>query len=174
MLVIQTQKNIQMKILYFILPSVIAIIVALIAFAGSLITIKASKIIIEKQIESAKQTAELTFRQNVLSANRQEWIENLRSKISSLASKMILLTPKDDFAHEKFREVFELAFYIELMLNTNDERDKKLANLLMELIEIPLIHKEDSGAQIGKIQREIIDQTKIILKSEWERVKKGE
>lgn len=162
----------------FILPSVIAIIVALIAFYGSKLTMKkqieSSERSIEKQIESMKFISELSFRQNVLSASRKEWIEDLRCKVSRLTSRMTLLSTNDELAREKFEEVFELAHYIELMLNTNNARDKKLADLLMELIKIPLMHKEDSGAQIGKIQREIIDQTKIILKSEWERVKKGE
>jgi len=184
--------NDKRNIFDYLLPSLIALVVALIAFSGSLYTmkrqiesskdtlalqIKASKETMDQQIESAKYTAELGFRQNVLSSNRVDWIENVRKKVSLLSSKMLILSNIQDAAKqvEEMEQIMEICAYVELMLNPNDDRDNDFIKLLKELpIIIIESNDKEKGIQIGKIRRDIIDLTKVILKTEWERVKKGE
>ena len=180
------------NIIDYIFPSIIAIVVAFIAFwssksnmnkqlASSIRTldqqIKASKESIDKQIENAKYTAELMFRQNVLSSNRVNWIENLRTKASLLSSKMLMLSTIDDpLMHPKeIEQLMEHCSYIELMLNPNDPRDNDLINLTKAL---PILVKQSfdktKDIKIGKLRQDFLERVGEVLKTEWERVKKGE
>jgi hypothetical protein len=180
------------NIIDYIFPSIIAIVVAFIAFwssksnmnkqlASSKRTldqqIKASKESLDKQIENAKYTAELIFRQNVLSSNRVNWIENLRTKASLLSSKMLMLSTIDDpLMHPKeIEQLMEHCSYIELMLNPNDPRDNNLINLTKAL---PILVKQSfdktKDIKIGKLRQDFLELVGEVLKTEWERVKKGE
>jgi hypothetical protein len=152
-----------------ILPSLIAIVVAIIGFTGSLIAIKSSKNLITKQIQSAKEIAELNFRQQVLSTNRKDWIENLRNKVSALSAKMLVTDFKENEV-EEFEGMKELIANIELMLNPQDNRDLELITLLTKLPEII----DSKGDEISISRRQLLDITKSILKSEWEKIEKGE
>ena len=80
-----------------ILPSFIALIVGFMAYLATIRTSKHQRNIITKQmddnklamsdqIESNIKIAELDFRKTVLSANRQAWINDLRTVISELIS----------------------------------------------------------------------------------------
>jgi len=162
----------------YLLPSIIAILVALIAFMASFLSIKrqiqSSQYIIDQQIQSAKETADLNFRQNVLSSNRKEWIENLRVKISQLTTRMVFIDSEDEDVIKKFEVIVEIATYVELMLNAIDPRDKLLIDLLRKVLDIAPNDDKDSIAILSDVRMEILDQTRLILKSEWERVKKGE
>lgn len=163
----------------FIFPSLIAILISLIAFIGNLIVIRkqieSSKSLIDKQIQTAKETADLTFRQNVLSSNRRDWIENLRNKVCLLGSEMLVLALSKEKGIKDFGKILELTAYTELMLNPNDKRDNELIIELQEIPQLILHYPDDTTAEdLGKYRRKILDLTKVILKSEWERVKKGE
>jgi hypothetical protein len=197
-----TLKNSNNRTVFeFLFPSIIALIVALIAFGGSKYNLnkqlKESRIQLQKQLESTQETikmqiaasreimelqiknnkenAELDFRQNVLSANRQEWIDKLRHSISRLSSRMLVVGTNKPKGLDEYEEIMEIVSRVELMLNVNDPKDSHLIEILRVLPgQIYNYSKGDKKIEINKIRREIIDSTKIILKTEWERVKKGE
>lgn len=135
--------------------------------------IQSAKEISESQIKTAYDTAELSFRQNVLSSNRKEWIEKLRIQISELSSKMLIASVKPNF--ENYEEILQLTGYIELMLNVKDSRDSALLDIINSIPKLIADYSPGtSNKSLLNKRNELLEATKIILKSEWERVKKGE
>ncbi|MBN2572704.1 MAG: hypothetical protein JXA68_11290 [Ignavibacteriales bacterium] len=137
--------------------------------------IASAKEIAESQLKTAYDTAQLTFRQNVLSSNRKDWIEKLRNNISVLSAKMLIVAFKKNKVNSDYEDIIHLVGYIELMLNANDPRDKELVVILLSLPEKIINYPVKTTAEdLGNIRRELLAKSKSILKSEWERVKKGE
>lgn len=137
--------------------------------------VESAKKISDSQILTASKTAELNFRQNVLSSNRRDWIEKLRLIISELSAKIIICSIKEEKDVVEISGIFQLIITIELMLNPNDPRDNELVNKLKEIQTEILKKKADiKFGELGGMNKEAINITKKILKDEWERVKKGE
>lgn len=167
-----------MSALEFVFPSIIALLVALIAYFSTVRTGRkqreSSERILIKQINSGKANAELTFRQNVLSTNRQVWINNLRSIISKSISSIEFIAVKDDITAEDYRNISELLLEAELMVNPEKDKDfidalNELKNMLMHVLS-----KEKVMGDLVKCKGDVLLITKKTLKTEWERVKKGE
>lgn len=150
--------------------STIALISALSALSGVTIGSLFSYFIAKKQINAT-----------VISANRQQWINTLRDCVSELLS---LITPiaiysRDDMWSkneklEKFNRAMLLRSKIKLLINPNENDHNELVNLI-EII-FSRLGKEQSSENdkaIGQLQISITSQSQIILKKEWERVKKG-
>lgn len=163
----------------FIFPSVIAVIVGGLAFSATLIStkrqLKSNKDTLDEQIKSSLKIAELDFRKSVLSANRQTWINELRDLISELISllNLNLLDPanisKDDLIKINF-----LITKAEFMLNPTKDLEYiqsiiELKNIIFDL-SMGRITYESSIAKIDVVKK----NTKLTLKTEWERVKNGE
>ena len=135
----------------------------------------------------------------VLSKNRQEWINDLRKKVSEFTS----LTEKAsiDITRKKMtttydindqQEIIEIILnimvirnYLILLLNPNEENSKLIhANISKILVLIQNFNDIDRQSLLGEelnqypynISIEIEKLTKntqLVLKTEWERVKKG-
>lgn len=135
----------------------------------------------------------------VLSKNRQEWINDLRKKVSeftSLTEKASLditqkkMTTKYDINDQQ--EIIEIIFnlmiirdYLILLLNPNEENSKLIyANIRNILALIQAFNNMDrqslfEGVAYRYAQNIIVEiekltkNTQLVLKTEWERVKKG-
>ncbi|WKN46528.1 hypothetical protein [Tunicatimonas pelagia] len=165
-----------------VLPSVVAIVVAFVAFFSSTLInkrqIMSSENLISKQIQASEKIANQEFRRSVLSANRVSWIEKFRDLISEFRTDLLLLSQMPEKDSDAVRKVTVLVTRIELMLNPSDHRDKSLIRLTKSFYESCLKYKDPdttiSFDNIIGLQNNILAEAKDILKSEWERVKKGE
>lgn len=184
----------------YLYPSLIALSVGLIALFGTIYTgkkqrqssenqleiqlnqaqktlatqIQSSIATIQLQITSEKQVAELNFRQNVLSVNRQNWINELRNIVSEIISSAELAAIKKGQKNEDFRRLNGLILKAELMVNP--EKDKEFILSLKELNKslLDIILERSEITSLSEPKTQIIALTKQTLKTEWERVKKGE
>ncbi|MFB4912678.1 hypothetical protein ACE3KU_03500 [Enterobacter hormaechei subsp. steigerwaltii] len=152
--------------------------------------------------ETQIQLARMTFNAQVLSSNRQQWINNLRENVSCYISllgvELSLRTLYDvqkkspnqaSGSHfdtlqqsiENKRKISELATKIELMLNPNELTTKALLQCIREVDKIirneePLMFfKEESEAskQFARKIKSLKRVTQRCLKNEWKRVKEG-
>lgn len=143
-----------------------------------------SKEIAISQIENSRKIVQLDFNKTVLSGNRQTWINTLRDAISdyiaksnsyrikldqikSLGKKVAQNTDNNDLT-----EILRLETKIVLMLNSSEDDSKALIKSLGQYTTA-LFDDTTITQKPEFYQQEIIDVTKIILKKEWERVKKG-
>ncbi|TXE12408.1 hypothetical protein FUA26_05400 [Seonamhaeicola algicola] len=190
----------EQKLWEFLFPSIIALTVGLFALFGTIYTgkkqrklsenqlseqlkqakntveeqIKSSKEILELQIKSADKNAELEFRQNVLSNNRQNWINELRALICDITALINVSALKKTLSYEELRNLKSLITKVELMLNPKKDSEfikalNKLNNALLKVVT-----EEIEYSEIGTYETKVLDFTKKTLKTEWERVKKGE
>jgi len=184
----------------FLFPSIIALLLGLLALFGTLFSgnkqrkssekqlnnqlnqaritvdaqIKSSKEILEKQIASADKNAELIFRQNVLSSNRQDWINTLRDIVSEIIAIVGILGIKKTIPYDVFKDLDQLITKAELMVNP--EKDKDFVKALTQM-KLALFESVDADADLNKLwdsKEVVLDYAKKTLKTEWERVKKGE
>jgi hypothetical protein len=133
--------------------------------------------------------AGLQFKANVLSVNRQKWIETLRDLVSSLNSQLLtaavvrqsveepagLLIARDPELFRRVEGLMRTTAKIELMLNPLEQDHQQLNTLMQEAIDqlrrpSPEHDVED---RIEHVCRDIIQVTQGILKQEWVRVKRG-
>ena len=169
-----------------IFPSLIAVLISIIAIIGNYlisnrqlinsqkqfeIQIVSSEKTLKEQIDASKHSSDLIFRQNVLSVNRQNWINDFRDVISEISASIILVATQN-YPSEKVGRILTLLTKIELMLNPNDPRDKDLISKVRNYKSL-FLSPDNLDNVIVKLE-EIISLSKVILKSEWERVKKGE
>jgi len=133
-----------------------------------------SKEIALAQIENVRKSVELDFNKTVLSGNRQSWINELRVLISQILSKTMAISAKQNLSNKEFEKLRFLITKAELMLNVTTDKDfisalSELENCCLEIL-MGNTHAVDLEEYIEKVKR----HTKITLKTEWERVKKGE
>ena len=118
---------------------------------------------------------------------RQKWIDNIRDDISELMGTLtqytivyIVSNPQDRESKEKFfNENHELVSKIGTLLNKielrlNPEKDKELIKHLNAIEDFTTIPKEDKLEKLTATMNTLKEQSHILLKKEWERVKKGE
>lgn len=184
----------------FLFPSLIALIVALFALFGTIYSgkkqrqssenqlkiqlkegqatlasqIKSSNKIIQKQIDSEKQVAELNFRQNVLSTNRQNWINDLRNIMSEVIPLTEFVGKRNSMSDEDSRKLSEFVLKAELMVNPQKDKDFISAVKKMDETVRNILLGEAEFSDLSDPKLEVLNLTKKTLKVEWERVKKGE
>lgn len=180
---IKSDKN---SIIELILPSFIALLVGLMAY---LATIRASKqqsnivkkqmennkLAITDQIESSIKIADLDFRKTVLSANRQAWINDLRIVISELISLVNMCSlSSENIKDEDYRKITFLTIKAEFMLNPTKDKDyiNSIVKLQDSIYQLSIRKKEYSD--VMKDIELVKENTKLTLKNEWEKVKRGE
>jgi len=126
------------------------------------------------QIENARKNSQLEFNKTVLSGNRQSWINDLRELISKILSCTSSISVKQVITNDEFENLRFLITKAELMLNS--EKDKNFISALLELenccFDILIRNKDISDIQ--EYIENVKHHTQKTLKSEWERVKKGE
>lgn len=151
-------------------PAVVSAITALVAIIiGPLVSICIAK----NQINAS-----------VISTNRQVWINRLRDELATLVGMVHHLpsahandsvSPNDAIAeYGKFVEKFQV---IKLLLNPNEADHQELVRLIEcadeKLIE-SINNKISNRSEFETIGRDIVTQSQIVLKKEWQRVKSGQ
>ena len=134
--------------------------------------------------------AKIEFKANVLSVNRQRWIETMRDLVASLNSQLLTtaairhtveeptgtVIARDPELFRRVENLLRTVCKIELMLNPLEEDHQQLKALMSEAVgqlrsPSPDGHIEE---RIDVISRDIIQASQAILKREWMRVKRGE
>ncbi len=120
---------------------------------------------------------------NVISVNRQQWINTLREKVSSFVNASAILTVGEQSKDEIFIRMEKLHLLIseiKLLINPKEDDHIKLIDLIDDSALLvgkrrtkKYENEEFDQNEIGKLNNKIIMQCQLILKSEWERVKSG-
>jgi len=155
---------------------------------------------LEAQTEIARQQADvqlkaskLQFNAEVLSRNRQEWINTLRDELSEFVSYLTPLMATDSQAEsedpdrwqyflENVRLIDRSAIKVELLLNAKEPESQQLSKLVEDIGT--LLRKMDGvkstkvldalGNQIDDLVEQLVPLAQTVLKAEWVRVKNGE
>lgn len=133
---------------------------------------------ISSQIETIKSQRDITeikVKTEILSGNRQQWINTLRDEISeylaSLHSLQAEILLKGEYSKENaglvFRKTFLHRAKIHLLINPKEEDHEKLTSLVDDVV----VHLTGDQSKLAEYEKAIIDLSQQILKREWERVK---
>jgi len=150
--------------------SIIAAFTALVAvIVGPIVSFKIAK----RQISASTVTI-----------SRQHWINDLRDAIADFNAKasMIYGLKSNNYADEhsipKIEELVQLNYKIELLINPNEEDHAKIVKIVdhitTSLCRLAKVRAEKIGSDLDGKKEELISLAQKVLKSEWERVKKGE
>lgn len=139
--------------------------------ASPIVTLKIAR----KQSEDLSTNSLLKVRSEVISKNRQEWINTLRSEISELVAEMTvygsnslcdvtLSTPEQTIAIAT--ALTSRLNKITLLINPKEADHIELVSLLDQLYDA-----YQNMDKFPSIREEVIKLAQKILKDEWERVK---
>ena len=134
--------------------------------------------------------AKFEFKTNVLSVNRQKWIDTMRDLVANLNSQLLIaaalrqtmnepsgiLIARDPELSRRVENLLRTVSKIELMLNPLKQDHQQLNVLMKEAIDhlrSPLLEDRVED-RIEVISHDIIQVLQGILKREWARVKRGE
>lgn len=134
--------------------------------------------------------AQTEFKANVLSVNRQKWIEMMRDLVASLNSQLLaaaavrhlvgeptsVVIARDPELLKRVENLLRTMSKIELMLNPLERDHEKLNALMKEAVDQLRSTLPGGGIEerMEVIGRDIIQVSQGILKREWGRVKRGE
>lgn len=174
------------------LPSIVGITAAVVAFIVGLLSflsareqiktssntahaqIKSAEEIAKSQLENAKEITISQIKANLVAASRKEWIENLRKNIAELFS--LANKAHTDMHATKTRSLedssrmWHLTTYIELLLNPAEKEHQDFCIKQIEFISFCA----EGNTNIEKwadLKADYLASAKIILKSEWNKVK---
>lgn len=134
--------------------------------------------------------ARIQFKANVLSVNRQKWIETMRDLVASLNSQFLavgmvrqtveeptaIVIARDPEMFKRVENLLVTVSKIELMLNPLEQDHQQLNALMKDGID--QLRSPPPGLEIeGRIEVISHDITKVaqaVIKREWVRVKRGE
>jgi hypothetical protein len=130
-------------------------------------------------MRSQQRSTEQQIRANIVSANRQVWINNLRDDLADLAASRkyagIDIRKKEMLesgftANQKklLAHIEMLRERIRLRLNPAEADHKILVGLIDDFLDA------EDGVSITNIGQEVTLQAQKVLKAEWERVKRGD
>jgi hypothetical protein len=151
-------------------PEMVTAITALVAvLVGPLLSIYVAR----KQINAA-----------ALSTNRQEWINKLRNVLAELIT-IIRHVPPAYAANSitgieaiaKHGELTEKVELVKLLLNPKETDHQELVRLVTSAstqMRDSINQQQGNAVKLGEAAERVVAQSQIILKREWERVKKGE
>jgi chromosome segregation ATPase len=123
----------------------------------------------------------------LVSANRQVWINQLRDHLAAVHSLLFrlptVLKRPGELSQEETKEVWDqfrdaleqvtlIRGKIVLMLNPSEEPHQQLARLLDQALSAASEHGADTNALV-KYRDDLTRLSQSILKAEWERVKLG-
>jgi hypothetical protein len=134
--------------------------------------------------------AKFEFKANVLSVNRQKWIDTMRDLVASLNSQLLIaaalrqtleeptgiVIARDPELSRRVENLLRTVSKIELMLNSLEQDHQQLNALMKEGIDQLRAPLPEHGIEdrIEVISRDIIQVSQGIFKREWVRVKRGE
>ncbi len=151
-------------------PEMVTAVTALVAVVvGPLLSIYVAK----KQINAA-----------ALSTNRQEWINKLRNVLSELITIVRHVPPAyaansitNQEAIAKHGELTEKVELVKLLLNPKEADHQELVRLISSAstqVKDAINQRQANASTLENAAERVVAQSQIILKREWERVKKGE
>jgi hypothetical protein len=130
------------------------------------------------------------FKANVLSVNRQKWIDTLRDLIATLNSQFLIaaalrqtlaeptgmVIARDPELLRRVENLLRTVAKIELMLNPLEQDHQQLNVLMKEGIDELRLPSPDHDVEerTENLSRDIVQVSQTILKREWLRVKRGE
>ncbi|WP_046869699.1 hypothetical protein [Microvirga massiliensis] len=134
--------------------------------------------------------ARIEFKANVLSVNRQKWIETMRDLVASLNAQLLTtaairhtveeptgsVIARDPELFRRVESLLRTVSKIELMLNPLEKDHQQLEALMSGAVNQLRSPSPDGDIEerIDVISRDIIQASQAILKREWVRVKRGE
>ena len=153
-----------------ITPEMVTAITALLAVVvGPLVSICVAK----KQINAT-----------VLSTSRQEWINKLRNVLAELITIVRHVPPAyaansitNQEAISKHGELTEKIELVKLLLNSKESDHQELVRLVTSAstqVKDAINQRQGNASKLEEAAERVVAQSQIILKREWERVKKGE
>ena len=114
---------------------------------------------------------------------RQAWIDSLRSEVSQLVANLhqalkFIEAFGDEAAKNPEHQTAILKantalFMIRLRLNPTEKPSKEMLRTLKKIEEFTS-QDDFPSDEVEKLERDLVDQSKFVLKSEWDRVQKGE
>lgn len=133
-----------------------------------------SNALLVKQLEFASKNSQLEFNKTVLSGNRQVWINDLRENISKIISNIFAISSKESITNQELENLRFLITKAELMLNRQSDIDFITSLLELEECCLEILMKNKTFSDLKPYVDSVKKYTQITLKTEWERVKKGE
>jgi hypothetical protein len=126
------------------------------------------------QLETSKQNMKMDFNKTVLSGNRQVWINDLRELMTKILTRTESASLKQKISDQEFEEIRFLITKAELTLNATKDEEfiSSLKELELSCYQI-IINKKEPVTLTPHIKK-VKEYTLTTLKTEWERVKKGE
>ncbi len=135
------------------------------------------------------RVARRQFRANVISTNRQKWIETFRDRVSELLALMnaaqVIKRHSVDSWHgglgpvqlnhgltEKFERAHMALAQIRLLTNTSDPEHNRLNDALAAALT-HLQHDEPREDELAASVEDVIALGRTIIRHEWGRVKRG-
>ena len=104
----------------------------------------------------------------------------MRNVTLPIAEKAFHKEGKKDVAYSKLRDFFEkqqrpsLELRNRILLYLNPKEHDKLIQDIKVLHNASQLDSKVDGDEAFKISERVVEQTQVVLKSEWERVKRGE
>ncbi len=163
------------------MPWVVALLIGFLSLVVNILVHKNQQKIALKSLSIQSEQYGQLIKKDILSKNRQEWINTLRDSVSNylssheLSKLIVKHDKKGKDTPPEYRNEFKiwqsLEYKIKLLLNPEEEKSKKMIEL-MTLLNLSTDYYSDlKEAEYEKIKNEIIQLTQSILKEEWERVK---
>jgi gas vesicle protein len=158
----------------------IAVLVAVISTFGAIVGVVIGSIV-------SFLIARLQFKATVISANRHQWINTLRDSIADFQTKAKIAVTEDKLSlhaatavaaddkghYEALKTMLFLRNKMALLLNPLEKDHVQLLSSLKELEDFCVNGDPLDDGSYEKLQDSITSTAKIILKREWERVKRG-
>jgi hypothetical protein len=120
----------------------------------------------------AVYVARRQIRATVVSASRQKWIDSLRDALAEMmAIHMVAYHSKTLSDPDTSRKVFNIQNKILLLTNPAESNHVELNQIIQKMIDTG---PNTKNANVWEIQREMIDVSRRILKTEWGRVRRGD
>lgn len=114
---------------------------------------------------------------------RQSWIDSLRDEISEMVANLLLTLKYIERYGEQAieKEAYQasilkanMALYsVRLRLNPKEPASQDMLATLDEIEEFS-VETEFPPSRVHDLERQLIQQSKVVLKNEWDRVQKGE
>ena len=162
------------------MPWIIAFFIGLISVITNLVINRAQRQLnlklIEKQLDNSIKTLKLQFNSTIATTNRQIWINSLRDNVSDYIARLValhILIAENNGDMSKvansieYKEINSLRWKIILMLNSKNEQLHKSFEELID--KVFSLEKIDENYLMCLNQ--IKEQTREILKTEWEKIK---
>ena len=158
-----------------VVASVAAVAGPSIALVMGFVTRNSALRIAREQTSTAIASVQSQIHANVVSSNRQKWVDSLRDELAEFLAERDLLTAKlNDIdrdaasVRQSSARLTRLFHQLQLRLNPNEEDHRRILELADELSGKP--KDELNNNMIG----ELVSLAQAVLKREWNRVKAGE